>query len=77
MTDPLIDKEELLRIITHEFKDLADPVGAADSAIAYLRSVLTPEALSTVELRFSEGPDVSYTDRSTGHDLYLRIFGED
>jgi hypothetical protein len=66
MTDPLIDKEELLRIIAHEFNDLADPVGASDSVLGYLRSVFTSAGMWDIGLHHA------YTTEQ----LHRRIFGE-
>jgi hypothetical protein len=71
VTDPLIDRNEL-RNRLQDWTPLA-PEGAADVAMAYLRSVLTPEALEQ-----PREPDGTYKGDVivTGTGMYRRIFGD-
>ena len=78
MTEPLIDRGLLADVIVTN----ALPVGygwderTADAVLAYLRSVLTPEALKTyIAYKGDWGENVAYT--YDGADLHRRIFGED
>ena len=64
MTGPLINRDDLEDAIYLAY-DLR--VNTADAVIAYLREVLTPEALD------ADDPDLYLT----GTDLHRRIFGED
>ena len=70
MTEPLIDRDALLVEIAEEFvRDggvWMTPNSVLDAVLAYLRGVLTPEALWDK----GEGPSI-------GEQIHRRIFGED
>ena len=79
MTDPLIDRDALDDVLDGHLMYLGkERIAAADAVLAYLRSVLTPEALeATGSYVRADGSTYTAVRAQHAHEVHRRIFGED
>jgi hypothetical protein len=77
MTEPLIDRDGIARAmyLTPDHPDWKPCLALSDAVMAYLRSVLTPEALDPQEEWHGKMGELS-RGWSDGFDLHRRILGD-